>query len=60
VTADGIPYVSPEIALLYKANAPEIERNAADFAVTVPLLVEWLRHAIEKLYAGHPWLERLH
>ena len=64
VTLDGIPYITPEIALLYKANAPEIERNTADFSAAVSLLEEaprrWLRDAIAMLYAGHPWLERLH
>ncbi len=63
VTADGIPYVAPEIALLYKSNKPELERNAADFRAAAPLLEAvprlWLRDAIAMLDAGHPWLERL-
>ncbi len=64
VTPDRIPYINPEIALLYKANHVEIERNTADFLLAAPLLEEvprrWLRDAIAMLYAGHPWLEQLH
>ena len=63
VSPDGISYLNPEIALLYKANRPEIERNTADFLSAAPLLEEaqrrWLRDAIAMLYAGHPWLEHL-
>jgi hypothetical protein len=63
VTPDGIPYLSPEIALLYKANHLEIERNTADFDLAAPLLEDvprrWLRDAITMLYPGHPWIEHL-
>ncbi len=63
VTADGIPYVAPEVALLYKANHLEIDRNAADFDAGAAALDAaargWLHDAISAVYAGHPWLERL-
>jgi hypothetical protein len=56
---DGIRYLRPEIALLYKAvlHRPKDDR---DLAVTWPLLPsdrrEWLRGSVERLYPGHAWL----
>ena len=62
-TADGIRYMSPEVVLLYKANAPELARNAADFDVGAPALHaaarSWLRASISVVYPGHSWLGRL-
>ena len=61
VASDGIRYLRPEITLLYKAalHRPKDDR---DLAVTWPLLPPdrqaWLRTALERLYPGHPWLER--
>jgi hypothetical protein len=61
VAADGLRYLRPEITLLYKAvlHRPKDDR---DLAVTWPLLPParqaWLRAALERLYPGHPWLER--
>lgn len=65
VTADGTPYIRPEIALLYKAKPPahENDRNAADFEAALPALTAaaraWLREALELTFPHHPWLERL-
>jgi hypothetical protein len=58
-TPDGVPYLAPEIALLYKAGSSTVTRNAVDFAVTSPLLDaggrRWLREALEEVMPGHPW-----
>ncbi len=60
---DGIPFIAPEIALLYKAKAPSIKRNEDDFYRAVDLLGEerrlWLKKAIEICHPEHHWLESL-
>jgi hypothetical protein len=63
----GVPYVSPEIVLMYKSrhmlgdNPPK--NDQIDFDDTVDLLDpegrSWLRDMLETWYPGHPWLERL-
>ena len=62
-TADGVPYVCPEVALLYKARGKGIERNAADFESAVTELSAeargWLRDALMLAHPGHAWIERL-
>ncbi len=54
--ADGLPYLRPEVALLFKAELRRT-RDEADFAATLPLLSgdarRWLATALP---AGHPWL----
>ncbi len=62
-TASGVPYVTPEITLLYKSSDPAAASNALDFEATVPALSDvaraWLRAAIASQQAEHPWLARL-
>jgi hypothetical protein len=62
-TADGVPYISPEVALLYKARGKGIERNAADFESALAALSaeerRWLRDALALAHPGHTWIERL-
>jgi hypothetical protein len=62
-TGDGLPYLCPEVALLYKANKPDLERNAADFESTGSALSTeercWLRDALAIAHPGHAWIERL-
>jgi hypothetical protein len=64
-TGDGVPYISPEVALLYKSRRPghDIDRNAADFTAAAPALDDeartWLRDALSMLSPEHPWLGRL-
>ncbi len=63
LTADGIPYLRPEIQLLYKSRGRR-PKDEADLAMALPLLDEtelgWLRDAI-LLTAGddHPWQSRI-
>jgi hypothetical protein len=62
-SAQGWPYLAPEVALLYKSKRHEVDENAADFANTAPLLSAqqraWLRASIALLDPHHPWLEML-
>jgi hypothetical protein len=62
-TADGIPYMRPEIVLLFKAKHSHQEKNALDFADTVPRLDDyrraWLKDALGRAHPDHPWLTHL-
>jgi len=56
------PYLSPEIVLLYKSNAPraiddEDFRNAAPHLA--PDARAWLVHALTMSHDAHAWLDRL-
>jgi hypothetical protein len=63
VTADGIPYLAPEIQLFYKAKDPR-PKDETDFAAALPILTKaqrlWLGEALSLVYGpGHPWRARL-
>jgi hypothetical protein len=62
VTDDGIPYLAPEIQLLYKAKGLR-PKDEADFARVLPTLDQdrrqWFRNALTEAHPRHPWLERL-
>ena len=61
-TADGIPYLVPELVLLFKAKEVR-PKDQQDFDGVLPLLgprrrrllAEWL----ERVHPGHSWLEEL-
>ncbi|HEX3300792.1 MAG TPA: amino acid transporter [Actinomycetota bacterium] len=59
---DGVPFLAPEIVLVYKAKNVR-ENDVHDFDAALPSLDAgqrgWLRHAIALVHPGHPWLERL-
>jgi hypothetical protein len=59
----GLPFLAPEIVLLYKSNEPESPRDHHDFESVLPALREparsWLAHALARLRPQHPWLSRL-
>jgi hypothetical protein len=61
-TAAGIPYVAPQIVLLFKAKAKR-DKDEADFSVAAPRLPpearEWLAAALRATQPGHPWTDRL-
>lgn len=61
-TADGIPYVRPEVALLFKAKAAR-EKDEHDLTAVLPLLAPsrraLLRDWIALIHPGHAWLARL-
>ena len=63
-TSSGLPYVSPQVQLLFKSNNPGQDRNKWDFENILPLLKDseraWLLKQFGVLYPkGHPWLRPL-
>ena len=61
-TAAGVPYVRPEIALLFKAKHAR-EKDDGDLAAVVPRLAperrRLLAELLERVHPGHRWLEEL-
>jgi hypothetical protein len=61
-TGDGIPYVRPEVALLFKAKAAR-PKDDADLSDVLPLLAASRRALLHRwlaqVHPGHPWLERV-
>ena len=59
---DGVPYLTPEIVLLYKAKAPVL-KDEADLQTVLPALTSnqraWLAGALRVAHPGHPWVELL-
>jgi hypothetical protein len=57
-----LPYLAPEIQLLYKAQRPRPE-DEGDFRNVAPRLDDgaraWLRDALKRLDPAHRWLEAL-
>lgn len=65
-TDDGIPFLAPEVALLYKGTDSKdlvVPKNRTDFESVLPVLDEqrrdWLRDVLKRHWSGHPWLEEL-
>lgn len=61
-SAEGIPFLAPEVQLLHKAHSLR-PKDEADFALVLPLLDErarnWLAEALSLHAPAHPWLARL-
>jgi hypothetical protein len=59
---EGVPYLVPEIVLLFKAKHQR-PKDQADFAGVLPLLDpvrrDWLATALDRCHPGHPWLAAL-
>ena len=60
LSTQGIPYLSPELALLYKAKSAEREENQVDYTQTITEMndeqVSWLHKSLDILYPrGHAW-----
>jgi hypothetical protein len=59
---DEVPFLIPELPLLYKAKEPR-SRDEADFASVLPHLDgarrRWLADAVRSQDSSHPWLEEL-
>jgi len=55
---DGIPYLAPEVVLLFKAKAAR-DKDHADLRGVLHLLDagrrSWLADALEVVHPGHPW-----
>ena len=61
-THNGIPYLAPELVLLFKAKHAR-PKDQGDFAATVPLMTpaqrETLAELITRAHPGHAWLADL-
>lgn len=61
-TPGGIPYMSPEVVLLFKAKHDR-DKDRADLQGVLPLLdpsqVSWLRLNLEQVHPGHTWCDAL-
>jgi hypothetical protein len=61
-SAEGLPYLAPEIQLLYKARDRR-PRDDADFERIAPRIDRdaraWLARALARVDPGHPWLQVL-
>ena len=61
-TEDGIPYLAPELALLFKAKAVR-SKDQTDFDGTLPCLTPRQRDnlvgLLARVHPGHPWLAAL-
>jgi len=61
-TGDGIPYVIPEVALLFKAKHLR-DKDEADFARVLPALQSAqrsrLRGWLSRVHPGHRWIDEL-
>lgn len=61
-SSHGIPFLRPEIVLLYKAKRPRA-RDEEDFSNVLESLATeargWLRRAVELCHPGHAWLREL-
>ncbi len=62
ITPEGVPYLAPEIQLLYKAKGRR-PKDEADFMKTLPVLDQdqriWLRDSLTQVHPQHPWLGHL-
>ena len=62
IDRNSIPYMSPEIVLLFKAKHNR-DKDRADLNLVLPLLKSsqlcWLSEKLEMLHPGHPWLGEL-
>jgi aminoglycoside-2''-adenylyltransferase len=61
-TPEGLPYVAPEVVLLFKARLMR-PKDEMDFAGTLPLLDEpsrsWLLDSLARVHPGHAWIDRI-
>ncbi len=61
-SSEGIPYLAPEIQLLYKAKGTR-PKDEEDFSRVLPSLDQrsrqWLYLALAQAHPNHPWLEQL-
>lgn len=62
VSETGLPYLCPEVVLLYKAKSMR-DQDRADFANVVGKLasnaIDWLTNALQICHSSHPWIDEL-
>ncbi len=59
--ADGVPYLAPELCILYKSTYTDRDGYQQDFELAYKAMTEeqrgWLQTALKKLYPeGHKWI----
>ena len=58
LSRDGLPYLAPELVLLFKSNRLDQSSCQADFQACLPQLSDeqrqWLRHSLQLLYPEGP------
>ena len=58
----GIPYVAPQVVLLFKAKAAR-DKDEADFSRVAPRLPSeariWLADSLQVIHPGHSWIDQL-
>ncbi len=58
MSAGGLPFLAPEIQLLYKSSPTNRPKDERDFAHALPSLStvqrQWLAANLELLYGDHP------
>ncbi|MEU8434100.1 amino acid transporter [Streptomyces sp. NPDC029216] len=63
VSADGVPYLAPEVQLFYKAKVIR-PKDELDLDSVLPVLDPtartWLADALFTAYGPHPWADLLH
>ncbi|WZX99975.1 hypothetical protein NSQ26_11880 [Bacillus sp. FSL W7-1360] len=63
ITSEGIPYLSPEIALLYKSTHLRA-KDEADFHHATKKMslhqIQWLKESLLTMDEAHPWISLLH
>ena len=61
-TPEGLPYIAPEVALLFKARLQR-DKDEGDLDKVLPLLDDssraWLAEALERVHPGHAWIKRV-
>ncbi|MFF3689945.1 nucleotidyltransferase domain-containing protein [Streptomyces sp. NPDC002187] len=61
-SADGVPFLAPEVQLYYKAKTPR-PKDEEDFDAVLPVLTDqqrrWLVATITDTHGPHPWVKRL-
>jgi hypothetical protein len=59
-SAQGIPYLAPDVQLLFKARTNPRPKDEHDYAVALPLLDaasrQWLTAALGICAPEHPWV----
>lgn len=58
-TRDGLPYLAPEVVLLFKAKADRL-KDVQDLESVLPLLdstsVRWLAESLSRVHPDHRWI----
>ena len=59
---ENVPFLAPELVLLYKSSSLNIDENMLDFKNVLAKMDDkqrsWLKNTLNKIYSnGHQWIE---